>query len=92
MVKSKLPPRSGSSLEAIELHQQKGAVKFFCQIRLILFSNTFFCPVKIHPVEKGVQQQLFLKILLLNFGIKLLKNTCKINYKAFFDGEKPYKL
>ena len=29
MVKSKLPPRSGSSLEVVEPHQQKGAIKFF---------------------------------------------------------------
>ena len=29
MVKSKLPPRSGSSLEAIEPHSLKGAIKFF---------------------------------------------------------------
>ena len=28
MVKSKLPPRSGSSLEAVEPHPQKGALKF----------------------------------------------------------------
>ena len=29
VVKSKLPPRSGSSLEAIEPHPLKGAIKFF---------------------------------------------------------------
>ena len=29
MVKNKLPPRSGSSLEAVEPHQQKWAIKFF---------------------------------------------------------------
>ena len=29
VVKSKLPPRSGSSLEAVEPHPQKGAIKFF---------------------------------------------------------------
>ena len=29
MVKRKLPPRSGSSLEAVEPHPQKGAIKFF---------------------------------------------------------------
>ena len=29
MVKSKLLPRSGSSLEAVEPHPQKGAIKFF---------------------------------------------------------------
>ena len=28
MVKSKLPPRSGSSLEAVESHPEKGAIKF----------------------------------------------------------------
>ena len=28
MVKSKLPPRSGRSLEAFEPHPQKGAIKF----------------------------------------------------------------
>ena len=29
MVKSKLPPQSGSSLETVEPHPQKGAIKFF---------------------------------------------------------------
>ena len=29
MVKSKLPPRSGTSLEAVEPHPQKGAIKVF---------------------------------------------------------------
>ena len=29
MVKSKLPPQSGSSLEAVEPHPKKGAIKFF---------------------------------------------------------------
>ena len=29
MVKSKLPPRSGFSLEAVEPHPDKGAIKFF---------------------------------------------------------------
>ena len=28
VVKSKLPPRSGSSLEAVEPHPEKGAIKF----------------------------------------------------------------
>ena len=49
-----------------------------------------FHSVKIHPIEKGIQQDVFLKMLFQNFGIKLLKNTCKMN--SFFDGEKPYKL
>ena len=30
MVKSKLPPWSGSSLQAVEPHPWKGAIKFFC--------------------------------------------------------------
>ena len=29
VIKSKLHSRSGSSLEAVEPHQQKGAIKFF---------------------------------------------------------------
>ena len=29
VVKSKLPARSGPSLEAVELHPEKGAIKFF---------------------------------------------------------------
>ena len=29
MVKSKLPPRSGCSLEAVEPHPEKGAIKLF---------------------------------------------------------------
>ena len=29
VVKSKLPPRSGSSLEVVEPHPKKGAIKFF---------------------------------------------------------------
>ena len=29
VVKSKLPPRSGSSLEAVEPYPEKGAIKFF---------------------------------------------------------------
>ena len=40
--KSKLPPRSGSSLEAIELHQQKGAVKFFLSNSFDTFFQYFF--------------------------------------------------
>ena len=32
MVKSKLPPRSGSSLEAVEPHPEKGAIKFFFKV------------------------------------------------------------
>ena len=38
MVKSKLPPRSGSSLEAVEPHPKKGAIK-------LLFFFFFFCPL-----------------------------------------------
>ena len=38
VVKSKLPPRSGSSLEAVEPHPWKGAIKFFFQKRF--FSGT----------------------------------------------------
>ena len=29
MIKSKLPPQSGCSLEAVEPHPQKAAIKFF---------------------------------------------------------------
>ena len=35
MVKSKLPPQSGSSLEAVEPHPKKGAIKFFDIIIII---------------------------------------------------------
>ena len=36
MVKSKLPPRSGSSLEAVEPHPQKGAIKFLKVLKKIM--------------------------------------------------------
>ena len=36
MVKSKLPPQSGSSLEAVEPHPKKGAIKFFDIIIIII--------------------------------------------------------
>ena len=36
MVKSKLPPGSGSSLEAVEPHPEKGAMKFFLITKLNL--------------------------------------------------------
>ena len=35
MVKSKLPPRSGSSLEAVEPYPERGAIKFFFLNKLI---------------------------------------------------------
>ena len=36
MVKSKLPPRSGCSSEAVEPHPQEGVIKFFKFFLLIL--------------------------------------------------------
>ena len=35
MVKSKLPPRSDSSLEAVEPHPQKSAIKFFFLLSMV---------------------------------------------------------
>ena len=37
VVKSKLPPRSGSSLEAVEPHPQKGAIKFGCFFFMVTY-------------------------------------------------------
>ena len=42
MLKSKLLPRSGSSLEAVEPHSEKGAIKFW------FFLFTKFVNVNIH--------------------------------------------
>ena len=45
VIKSKVPPRSGSSLEAFELHPQKGVIKFFKKRELpenILVKNAKF--------------------------------------------------
>ena len=42
MVKSKVPPRSVSSLEAVEPHPKKGAIKFFFFFFISMLSNAFF--------------------------------------------------
>ena len=42
VVKSKLPPRSGSSLEAVEPHPWKGAIKFCFFIQFVFFTKTGF--------------------------------------------------
>ena len=39
MVKSKLPPLSGSGLEAVESHPQKGAIKFFFKVKVFRHRN-----------------------------------------------------
>ena len=46
MVKSELPPRSGCSLEAIEPHQYKGAIKF-----------GFFCPFQFTSHDRSENHQ-----------------------------------
>ena len=46
MVKRKLPSKSGSSLEAVEYHPEKGAIKFFCfflpKIKLMQLIYNYF--------------------------------------------------
>ena len=43
VVKSKLPPRSGSSIVAVELHPQKGAIELFSKskVNLLLSMHQF---------------------------------------------------
>ena len=59
MVKRKLPPRSRCSLEAVEPHSKKGAVKFFLYIRRLRgwsyeLHDMFFLNKKaMLSVEKG---------------------------------------
>ena len=45
MVKSKLPPPSGSSFEAIEPHPLKGVIKIF-YIYKVYFTTTFSFPLR----------------------------------------------
>ena len=45
VVKSKLPHRSGSSLEAVEPHSQKGAIKFFFKF--------FFSGISFYALSRG---------------------------------------
>ena len=51
MVKSKLPPRSGSSLGAVEPHPQKGAIKFIFKLDLY---RKIMIEFTISPMQKEV--------------------------------------
>ena len=54
VVKSKLPPRKGSSLEAVAPHPQKGAIKFF----KILIDDCNGIQTHKHLVRKQTQNHL----------------------------------
>ena len=51
VVKSKLPPRSGSSLGAVEPHPQKGAIKFIFKLDLY---RKIMIEFTISPMQKEV--------------------------------------
>ena len=59
VVKSKLPPRSGSSLEAVEPHPEKGAIKLFCPTHFdhpLNFKVTYSLPL---PSNTHINPQQF---------------------------------
>ena len=53
MVKSKLPPQSGSSLKAVEIKKKKGDIKFFKS----LFSDV------LHVCTKCIMNEVLIKLL-----------------------------
>ena len=63
MVKSKLPPQSGSSLEAVEPHPKKGAIKFFdiiiiiiIIINIIIITIIIIIIIKLRKTQLGAQE------------------------------------
>ena len=67
VVKSKLPHRSGTSLEAVETHPYKGAIKFF---------SFFFSYVKLLPISRGTCIQKFkLEYIAFKLSSKMNQNS-----------------
>ena len=53
VVKNKLPPRSGSSLEAVEPHQQKWDIKFFLKkVKSVDFKMCMIAHLSKHTKNK----------------------------------------
>ena len=69
VVKSKLPPRSGASLELVEFYPQEGAIKFFFSFLRVTTPCIFFPPI-------SCQAPLFWNIS--NFPIKDQPSSAKM--------------
>ena len=70
MVKSKLPPRSGSSLETVETHPRKGVIKFFYSTSL---KQGIDCRTKVFS-KNYVPQSIF-----INEEVILINNSANLN-------------
>ena len=71
MVKSKLPPQSGPSLEAVEPHSEKGAIKYF----FLCYQGTEF------KMTEKLQEKVIRLIKFMANNASVLNDKLKMNKK-----------